>query len=106
MSLMTTGLDRQPLDDFPALQMLADDFVHVFFRLAAVPYAFGINHHAGSQLAAVEAAGGVHTRSAEVQFLHPRFHVIAQLVCAFLGAAAALMAGLAAVGAAEDMGFV
>ncbi len=101
------GLAGQP-ESFHRLslpQMFADYLIHIFFSMAAIPYPLGVDHHTGAQLTAIQAAGAIYACFADTGFLHFSFHVIAQFIRVFISAAAALMAGLAFVGAAEDVAF-
>src|SRR4051794_7462377 len=86
--------------------MLLQHLVDVFLGRAAIPDAFGIDHQVRPQLAAVETGGAVYAHVLQPQRLGAGLHVVAQRLAVLLRAAAARMAGRAAVGAAEDVSFV
>src|ERR1700741_2681819 len=100
------GLQQQPLDAAALDQVCLQHLVDVFLGRAAVPDAFRINHQVRSQLAAVEAAGVVDAHVLQPEVLAAGLHVVAQRLAVLLRAAAARMAGRAAVGAEEDMSLV
>src|SRR5262245_51034586 len=97
------GTQHQPRHAPAMLHMVNQHFIDVGRRLAAVPDAFGIDHHGRPELAAIETAGGIDADIVKAEFLGARLHVVAQLLRPLLLAAAPRMAGRALVRAAEDM---
>src|SRR5947199_1357798 len=82
------GPQHQPRYSPTALHIRLEDLVDVGGIAIAVPDPFGIDHHRRSELAAIEAAGGVYARIGEAELLGAHFHVVAQLLAALLGTAA------------------
>src|SRR5262245_31296848 len=92
---------HQPRHAPTALHMVNQDFIDVRRRLAAIPDAFGIDHHGRAEFAAIEAAGRVDAHVVESELLGARLHVVAQLLRALLLAASARMPGRTLVRATE-----
>ena len=83
--------------------MLADDLVYIFPGFAGIPGAFGVNDHTWAEFAAVETTGVIDAGGGDFEGFDAGFHIIAQAFGIFFSAAAARMAGFAAVGAAENV---
>src|SRR5690349_16516554 len=99
-------LQHQPRDAAPADEVRCQDLVDVGSRLGRVPHPFGVDHHGGPELAAVEAARAVDACRFEAQLLGARLHVVAQLLGPLGLAEAARMTRRPLVGADEDVGAV
>ena len=54
-------MDGQAFDDTVILDVLGQDFFHVFFGFGGIPDVVGIDHHRWSMFAGVEASGFVHS---------------------------------------------
>ena len=52
---------KQPGDNLAVQNMLFHDLRHIGFGPDPIPYAFGINYHAGPEVTVIEAAGLVGT---------------------------------------------
>lgn len=96
--------EQQILQHAAADDRLLDDPRHVFELDAAVPDLLGIDDHGGSQFTLIETARliGADQRS-EVALLQFGLKAVAQRFAAIGIAAAAAMAGLAAIATDEDM---
>src|SRR6185437_9140753 len=101
--LLLLRLQHQSLDAAALDEVLLQDLVDIGGAAIAVPDAFGIDHHGGAELAAIETARGVDAHIGKPELLGAHLHVIAQLLAALLAAAAARMAGRPGIGAAEDV---
>src|SRR4051812_43370482 len=97
-------LDAQPLHRYSADQVALDDLLHVLDGDAAVPDLLGVDHDGDAAGALVEAARGVGADALlEAALVQQLLEFVAHGVGAFFGAAALRVAGLAAVGADEDV---
>ena len=54
-------MDGQAFDDMVILDVLGQDFFHVFFGFGGIPGVVGIDDHRRSVFAGVEASGFVHS---------------------------------------------
>lgn len=84
-------------------QMSLQNRIDVGRAANVVPNPVGIDDHAGSQLAAVEASGAVDAHVEESKFFDAGFHVVAQMLRPARCTGAARMPVRAAIGADEQV---
>jgi len=100
------GHQNQPLDPAAILDVGLQDLVDVLGILVMIPDAFRVDHHVGTELAAIEAARGVEADVLDPELARLLARVAAQLFAAAGAAAAARMAFGAHIGAHEDMAII
>jgi hypothetical protein len=96
--------DSQPLDRLSRDKVLADDLGHIADGDSAVPDRFRIHDDRGSVLALIEASGLIYAdRASEAGRLYGVLEGSVKLAFSVGGAGRASAAGLAEVGADEDV---